>query len=144
MHLRNKSCECFVCFFRSRGRHDVWDSYCADKQLQIYLASQLVGGWVVKTRRGGQIEAIQARGGKKPSGAILSLLMLSMVKRNHLHPAMRIVLFKVVQRKNKTGSTLKFKKKLLKVSFEAVCKRKRHCGHEVVQNDLKYERKKSH
>lgn len=68
----------------------------------------------MKTRRGGQIEAIQAGGGwKKPSGAILSLLMLLMVKRNHLHPAMRIVLFKVVQRKNKTGSTLKFKKKLL-------------------------------
>lgn len=65
MHLRNKSCECFVCFFRSRGRHDVWDSYCADKQLQIYLASQLVGGWVVKTRRGGQIEAIQAGGGEE-------------------------------------------------------------------------------
>lgn len=76
----------FVFFFEE---NDAWDSYCADKQLQISLARQLVGGWVVKTRRrrgGGQTEAIQGGGKKKPSVAILPLLM---VQRNQLHPASR-------------------------------------------------------
>lgn len=34
-------------WFSWASQDDVWDSYCADKQLQICLASWLVGGWVV-------------------------------------------------------------------------------------------------
>lgn len=43
---------CFVLFFLQPEQNDAWDSYCADKQLQIYLASQLVGGWVMRTGGG--------------------------------------------------------------------------------------------
>lgn len=76
-------------FFLQPGQHDAWDSYCADKQLQIYLASQLVGGWVVRTRGGRGSYWSNSGGKKKLSVAILPLLMLLMVKRNHLHPTMR-------------------------------------------------------
>lgn len=32
----------------------------------------------------------------------------------------------------------------MKVSLETECKRKKACGHEVLQNDLKYEGGKKH
>lgn len=48
----------FVCFLRA-SQDDVWDSYCANRQLQICLASWLVGGWVLSLGVSCHIKAMQ-------------------------------------------------------------------------------------
>lgn len=93
----------FVCFLRV-SQDDVLDSYCADRQLQICLASWLVGGWVLSL---GVSCHIKARQWKKEKALCLFCLFEVVVHQKEqfsLGPVIHIWTWKLYFVKQKKSS----------------------------------------